>query len=111
MKFAGKVGNGPMNSWLNFGGDPDHRLDTGIVFRMRHYWEIRKVVSTDCAACVTLQCTTCTSRRRHSNYDVITSPADDRQRDIRPLAEVCIVPVLLVIHRMVKIKSTIPHEE
>ena len=28
---------------LNFGGDPDHRLHTGIVFRIRHYWEIRKV--------------------------------------------------------------------
>jgi len=24
MKFSGKVGNGPMNKWLNFGGDPDH---------------------------------------------------------------------------------------
>jgi len=23
MKFAQKVGNGPMNKWLNFGGDPD----------------------------------------------------------------------------------------
>jgi len=33
MKFSGKVGNGPLNNWLNFGGDPDHRLDTGIVFR------------------------------------------------------------------------------
>jgi len=30
---------------LNFGGDPDHRMDTGIVFRIRHYWEIRKVVN------------------------------------------------------------------
>jgi len=29
----------------NFGGDPAHRLDTGIVFRIRHYWEIRKVVN------------------------------------------------------------------
>jgi len=35
MKFSGKV-----QGWqwadeqiLNFGGDPDHRLDTGIVFR------------------------------------------------------------------------------
>ena len=27
MKFSGKVGNGPVNNWLNFGGDPDHRLD------------------------------------------------------------------------------------
>ena len=23
MKFSGKVGNGPTNKWLNFGGDPD----------------------------------------------------------------------------------------
>jgi len=23
MKFPGKVGNGPVNKWLNFGGDPD----------------------------------------------------------------------------------------
>jgi len=50
MKFFGKVGNGPVNKWLNFGGDPVHRLDTGIIFRIRHFWEIRKVVSTDCAA-------------------------------------------------------------
>jgi len=32
MKFSGKVGNGPMNRWLNFGGDPGHRLDTKIAF-------------------------------------------------------------------------------
>ena len=48
MKLSGNVGNGPMNKWLNFGGNPDHRLDTGIVFRIRHYWEIRKVLSIDC---------------------------------------------------------------
>jgi len=46
MKFFGKVGNGPVNKWLNFGGDPVHRLDTGIIFRIRHFWEIRKVVSS-----------------------------------------------------------------
>ena len=29
MKFSGKVGNVPMNKWLNFGGEPDHsRSDT-----------------------------------------------------------------------------------
>jgi len=44
MKFSGKVGNVPVNIRLNFGGDPDHRLDTGIVFRIRHCWEIWKVV-------------------------------------------------------------------
>ena len=33
---------------VKFGGDPDHRLDTGIVFRVRrvrHCWDIRKVVN------------------------------------------------------------------
>ena len=50
MTFSGKVGNGPVNKWLDFGGDPDHRLNTGVVFRIRHCCEIRKVVSTDCAA-------------------------------------------------------------
>jgi len=33
MKFSRKVGNGPANRWLNFGGDPDHRLDTGLLSR------------------------------------------------------------------------------
>jgi len=42
MKFPGKVGSGPVNNWLNFGSDPDHRLDTAIAFRI---WEIRKVVN------------------------------------------------------------------
>jgi len=36
MKFSGKIGNGPVNKCLNFGGDPDHHLDTGIVFRIHH---------------------------------------------------------------------------
>jgi len=51
--FAQKLPNGfvynfqgrlAMNKQL-FGGDPHHRLDRGIVFRIRHYWEIRKVVN------------------------------------------------------------------
>jgi len=45
MKFSGKVGSGPLNRCLHFGGDPGHYLDTGIVFRIRHCWEIRKVVN------------------------------------------------------------------
>jgi len=45
MKFSGTVDNEPLNKQLKFGGDPNHRLDTGIVFRIRHYWEIRKVVN------------------------------------------------------------------
>jgi len=50
MKFLGKVGNVLINKLLIFIGNPDHFLDTGIVFWIRHYWEIWKVVSTDCAA-------------------------------------------------------------
>jgi len=45
MKFSEKIGNGPVNKSLNFSGDLDHRLDTGIVFQSGHYWEIRKVVN------------------------------------------------------------------
>ena len=87
MKFSRYVGNGPVNKWLNFGGDPNHRLDTGIVFRIRHYCQIRKVVSTDCAAQLNalagIAIATITSLRR------------------RRLAEVCTVPVLLVYHGLV----------
>jgi len=34
-----------MNKRLNCGGDLDHCLDTGIVFQIRHYWEIQKLVN------------------------------------------------------------------
>jgi len=29
MKFSGKVGNGPVNKCLNFGGDPDQGYGYG----------------------------------------------------------------------------------
>jgi len=73
MKFSGKVGNGPVNKRLNFGGDPDHRLDTGIVFRIRHYREMWKVVNV------------------YSFILVRQMAALVR----RALAEVCTVPMLL----------------
>ena len=63
-----------MNNWLNFGLDPDRRLDTGIVFRIRHCWEIRKVLNG------------------HS-FILIRQIAALVGRS---LAEVCTVPVLLV---------------
>jgi len=31
MKFLGKVGNGTVNKWSNFGGDLDHEGDTGKI--------------------------------------------------------------------------------
>jgi len=39
MKFSGKVGSGPLNKRLNFGDDPNHCLDTEIVFPIRHCWD------------------------------------------------------------------------
>jgi len=95
MKFSGKVGNGPVNKRLNFGGDPDHYLDTGIVFRICHYWEIRKVVSTDCVA----RC--CSARHALAGVAIATMtslhhrPTAD-SHDRPAVAEVCTVPVLLV---------------
>jgi len=41
--FQGALAMGQVNRWLNFGGSPFHHLDTGIVFWIRHYWEIWKV--------------------------------------------------------------------
>ena len=96
MNFSGKVSNEPVNKRLNFGGDPGHRLDSGIVFRICDYWEIRKVVSTDCAAqhcsawhvLAGIAIATMTSlRHRPTIYS----------HDRRALAEVCTVPVLLVL--------------
>jgi len=62
-----------MNKCSNFGGDPDHRLDTRIVFRIRHYWEMQKMVNG------------------HSFTLIRQMAALVR----RALAEICIVPVLL----------------
>ena len=75
-----------MNKQLNFGGDPYHRLDTGIVFRICHYWETRKVVSTDC-----------TERRcsaRHALAGIAIATMTSLRH--RPLVEVCTVQVLTV---------------
>jgi len=74
-EILGTVGNGPTNKWLNFGGDPAHRTDTGIVFRIHHYWEIRKAANG------------------HS-FTLIRQMAALVSRS---LAEVCTVPVPLVI--------------
>ena len=75
MKLSGKFANWPVNKWLNFGDDPDYRLDTGIVFRIRYYWEIRTVVNG------------------HSFILIRQMTALVR----RALAEVCTVPVLIVL--------------
>ena len=91
MKFAGKVGSGPVNKRLNFSGDPGNRLDRGIP----QYWDIRKVVSTDCAA------RRCSAEHAQAGNTITTMtsllhrPTTD-SHDRRALAEVCTDPVLLV---------------
>ena len=77
MKFSVKVDNGPMNRWLNFGNDPDHHLDTRIIFRIRHYREIYGKWLTDINLLLIL---------------IRQMTALVR----RALADVCTVPVLLV---------------
>jgi len=83
MKFSRKVGSGPLNKRLHFGGDADHRLDTGIVFQIRHYCETRTVVNG------------------HSFILIHQMTALVR----RALAEVCTVPVLLAF-RMRSVKRS-----
>jgi len=75
MKFSGKVGNGPINKSLNFGADLNHRLDAGIGFQICHCWETRKVVNGHSFILI------------HQMATLVR----------RALAEVCDVPVLLVL--------------
>jgi len=75
MKFSGNVGNGPMDKWSNFGGNPDHRLDCFL--DSSPLGDTESGINRLC--CATLQCTACTSRHCYSNYDVIMSLPDDRQ--------------------------------
>ena len=72
---------------INFGGDPDHCWDTRIVFRIRHYSEIRKLESINCAA------RHCRAGHALAGITIATMTSLRHQ----PLAEVCIVSVLLVI--------------
>jgi len=38
MKFSGKVGNGPVNKSLNFGGDLDQNPDTDGSGSISRHW-------------------------------------------------------------------------
>jgi len=66
-----------------------YRLDTGIVFRIRYYWEIQKLASTNCTA------------RRCSGGHALSGIAIATMTSLRhrPLVEVCTVPVLLVFNK------------
>ena len=98
MKFAGKVGNGPVNKMIKFwwrSGSPSGYRDCFPDSSL--YWQIRKVVSTDCAA----RC--CSAGHALAAAVAIETVTSLRHRpttnghDIRALAEVCTVPVPLVI--------------
>ena len=80
-----------MNKWLNFSGD----LGTGTVFRICHYWEIRKVVSTDCAA------RHCSARHALPVITIATVMLLCHW----PLAELCTVPMLLVFHYVIVMQA------
>jgi len=69
-------------------------------FRIRHYWEIRKLVSTDCAA------RRCSARHALAGIAIATMtslsyrPTTDNN-DRRALVEVCTVPALPVTRLIV----------
>jgi len=75
MKFSEKIGSRQLSKQLNFIGDPDHRLDTGIVYRTR-YGRYGKWLLKDINLLVIL----------NRQMAVMVRCA---------LAEVCTVPVLL----------------
>jgi len=64
-----------MNKWLNFGESPsgyrDCFPDSSILGDTES--------GINRLRCATLQCRACTSKHRHNNYDLITSPTQDRQ--------------------------------
>jgi len=37
MKFSDKIGNGSVNKWLHFGGDPDQESEYGFGCGSRHW--------------------------------------------------------------------------
>jgi len=83
---------------IKFSIDPDHRLDTGIVFWIGHYWEIWKLYQLTMLHNAAVQGihwqVSPTSLHHRSTTDsgiVVTILVR------RALAEVCIVPVLLVV--------------
>jgi len=106
MRFSGKVGSEQMvKFWWQSGSTSGYRdcfPDSSLLGDTESGINRQR--------CTTLQCRACTSRHRHSNDDVITSPAHDRQprqpvmvNDMatlvrHALAEVCTVPVLLFVN-------------
>jgi len=79
MKFSGNVGNGANEQTIKFRWRYGLRLDTGLVFRICHYWEVRKVVNNGYSFILIRQMAALVRRA---------------------LAEVCTVPVLLFRHVM-----------
>ena len=55
MKFSGKDGNGPMDKWLNFDGDPDqesgHGSGSGSVSRQWYDVPWRRYALSQCFYC------------------------------------------------------------
>jgi len=77
MKFSGTVGNGPVNKWLNFAGDTDHCVDTWIGFRFVTIGKYGKWLTDMNLLFILIRQMAALVRRA--------------------LAEVCTVPVLLVV--------------
>jgi len=95
MKFSGKVGNGPVNKRLTFGGDLDHRLDTGIVSAFDTVERYRKGINRLLRAVAGIAIGLGTMMSLH-HWPTTDSGTDIAALVRHALAEVCGVPVLLV---------------
>ena len=94
MKFSGADWQWANEQMIKFWWQSGYRLDTGIVFRIHHYWEIRKVVSTDCVA-----------RRRSAQHALAgIAIATITSLRHRPLTEVCTAPVVLAVFYLKQLK-------
>jgi len=67
MKFSGKVGNGPLNKRLNFGGDPDH--GSGIATVVRLGVGTHSLSASSCTVTVLLHQVVLDVKRRKHNSD------------------------------------------
>jgi len=102
MKFSGKVANLSLNKRLNLGGDPGHGLDTGLFSGF-------VTIGRDTESGINrLRCATLLCRHALAGIAIATMaslrhrPTTDSGTDIatlvrHALAEVCTVPMLLVI--------------
>jgi len=75
MKYSKKVGNGPMNKWLHFDGDPDHGSGyrSVIWIRIRVATLARRALAEVCTVPVLLVMVALCNRADHIYFHPVSS--------------------------------------